>query len=185
MKRCLMSLALCACFAVAAEEVGDLYGSLSYSRATIQDTSGLNLGTYHPTTLSVGLSVIAIKHLALDGYVFQGYKDTSNALDANTAMTLQVKQGYGFNLHPYLPLSYQWGLYAKLGRQFGTSETVIRQNNASSTTSAQFATTVYGLGVSRYINSRWQLDTDYTKNKHQSDESTRTTGITVSLSYKL
>ena len=185
MKRCLMSLTLCACFAVAAEEVGDLYGSLSYSRATIQDTSGLNLGTYHPTTLSVGLSVIAIKHLALDGYVFQGYKDTSNALDANTAMTLQVKQGYGFNLHPYLPLSYQWGLYAKLGRQFGTSETVIRQNNASSTTSAQFATTVYGLGVSHYINSRWQLDTDYTKNKRQSDESTRTTGITVSLSYKL
>lgn len=184
MKRLLVFVAICACSAVMAEEVGDLYGSVSYSQSTIKDTSGLNLGTYKPTTTSLGLSVIAIKYLALDAYIFQGHKDASNDLGANTAMTIHIQQGYGFNLHPYLPLSHQWGLYAKLGRQFGSSETVIRQNNTATLTSDRFAHTVYGLGVSRYINTQWALDLDYSKTKRKADESTRTTGLNASLSYK-
>ena len=184
MKRLLVVVSIFTCAAVMAEEVGDLYGSVSYTQSTIKDTSGLNLGTYKPTTSSLGLSVIAIKHLALDGYIFQGHKDASNNLDANTAMTIHIKQGYGFNLHPYLPLSHQWGLYAKLGRQFGSSETVIRQNNTPTITPNRFAHTVYGFGVSRYINSRWALDLDYSKTKRNADEATRTTGLNASLSYK-
>lgn len=172
------------CFGVMAEQIGDLYGSVSYTQSTIQDTSGLNLGTYKPTTTSLGLTVIAMKHLALDGYIFRGHKDTSNNLDAATAMAIHIRQGYGFNLHPYLPLSHQWGLYAKLGRQFGSSETVIQQNSTSTLTPNRFAHTVYGLGVSRYIDPQWGLDMDYTKNKRQVAETTRTTGLTVSLSYK-
>lgn len=184
MKRWMMSVSMCACLAAFAEESGDLYGSLSYTQSNIRDTSGLNLGTYKPSTLSLGLSVIAIKHLALDGYVFQGYQDASQALDSNTAMTIQIKQGYGFNLHPYLPLSHRWGVYAKLGRQFGTSETMIRQNNATTITPTRFAQTIYGLGVSHYFSATWQVDTDYTRTQRPADASTRTTAITASLVHK-
>ncbi len=69
---CLVVLQLCN--PAWAEEVGDIYGGISYSQ-TIAKVA--NRGTYKPTTLGLGLSVVAIPNLAVDGYVFTGVNDSS------------------------------------------------------------------------------------------------------------
>lgn len=72
---CLVVLQLCN--PTCAEEVGDIYGGISYSQTIAKDESPRNLGTYKPTTLGLGLSVVAIPNLAVDGYVFTGVNDSS------------------------------------------------------------------------------------------------------------
>ena len=115
------------CTAATAEEVGDIYGGFTYSQTIAKDESPRHVGTFKPTTVGVGLSVVAISNLALDGYVFTGLNDSTLALTGGSDMTVNVKDGYGFNLRPYLSLSKTWGIYAKLGRQFGSQETTLRR----------------------------------------------------------
>ncbi len=171
---CLVVLQLCN--PAWAEEVGDIYGGISYSQ-TIAKVP--NRGTYKPTTLGLGLSVVAIPNLALDGYVFTGVNDSSNTLSSTSTMTVRVKDGYGFNLRPYLSLSSQWGVYAKLGRQYGSQETTVLR-----TTSASYARTIYGLGVSYNIDQRWGIGVDYTKAKQAPSETTSTALISLGVRYK-
>ena len=174
---CLVVLHLCN--PAWAEEVGDIYGGVSYSQTIAKDESARHLGTYKPTTLGLGLSVVAIPNLAVDGYVFTGVNDSSNTLSPTSTMTVRVKNGYGFNLRPYFSLSNQWGVYAKLGRQYGSQETTLLR-----TTLTSYAHTIYGLGVSYNINHRWGIGADYTKAKRIPSETTNTALISLGVRYK-
>jgi opacity protein-like surface antigen len=168
-----------------AEEVGDIYAGVSYSQTIAQDESVNHLGTYRPMTLGLGLSVVALPRLALDGYVFTGVEDASNDLPANRTMTVSAKDGYGFNLRPFLPLSKSWTLYGKLGRQFGAQETVLKNQVATlRTTNTSYAHTVYGLGIGYAVDERWGVGLDYMKAKRIASENTSTALITVGVRYK-
>ena len=177
--------ALCASSAVHAEEVGDLYGGIAFSQSVASDESARNLGTYRPTTVGLGLSVIARRYLALDAYVFNGVRDSSNAISPNTSIRVDVKDGYGFNLHPYLPLSQSWVIYAKLGRQYGAvSSKVVVSGNTASTSNTTYAHTIYGAGVTYNIDARWGLSIDYAKARRIESEASSNALTTVGLSYK-
>ena len=168
-----------------ADEVGDIYGGVSYSKTSAKDTSSNNLGTYRPMTVGVGLSVIPIPYLALDGYVFTGVEHDSHDRPLSRTMTVSAKDGYGFNLRPFLPLSKSWSVYAKLGRQYGTQETVLKNQVATlRTTNTSYAHTVYGLGIGYNINERWGLGADYMKVKRIPSENTNSTLINVGVRYK-
>jgi hypothetical protein len=192
MRKCVFALVICLQVALSgalgiatAEEVGEIYGGVSYSQTIAKDTSVNNLGTYRPMTLGVGLSVVAMPYLALDGYVFTGVEDASNDLLSGRTMTVSVKDGYGFNLRPFLPLSKSWSVYAKLGRQYGAQETVLKNQLATlRTTNTSYAHTVYGLGVGYNINERWGLGADYMKARHIPSENTNTSLISVGMRYK-
>ena len=139
MRPCVFALVSCLQIALfdamgnaAAEEVGDIYGGLSYSKTFAKDTSANHLGTYKPMTFGVGLSVVAMPYLALDGYVFTGVEDARNDLPLSRTMTVSAIDGYGFNLRPFSPLSQSWSVYAKLGRQYGAKETVLKIYRARS-----------------------------------------------------
>lgn len=167
------------------EEVGDIYGGLSYSQTIARDTSVNNFGTYKPMTLGIGLSVIAARNLAVDGYVFTGVVDSSNDLAPARTMTVSVKDGYGFNLRPFLPLSKSWSVYGKLGRQYGAQETVVKNHVTTlRTTNTSFARTVYGLGVGYNIDERWGVGLDYMKAKRVASENTDTSLISFGIRYK-
>jgi outer membrane autotransporter protein len=99
-------------------------------------------------------------------------------------MTVHVKEGYGFNLRPYLSLSKNWGIYAKLGRQFGSQETTLRQSAFQQTTSTTYAHTIYGLGISFNIDAQWGIGADYTRSKRIPSEQTNSSLISVGLRYK-
>jgi len=167
-----------------AEDVGDIYGGISYSQTIAKDESSRNLGTYKPTTLGIGLSFVAIPNLAVDGYVFTGVNDSSNTLSPISTMSVSVKDGYGFNLRPYLPLGRKWSVYAKLGRQYGTQETTVKRGTAQTVTSVDYAHTIYGLGTSYSINDQWGVGVDYTKTKKVPSETTSTALISIGLRYK-
>jgi hypothetical protein len=192
MRPCVFALVTCLQVALfgamgiaAAEDVGDIYGGVSYSKTIAKDTSVNNLGTYRPMTVGVGLNVIAMPYLALDGYVFTGVEDASNDLPAGRTMTVSAKDGYGFNLRPFLPLSKLWSVYAKLGRQYGAQETILKnQVTTLRTTSTSYAHTVYGLGIGYNINERWGLGADYMKARHIASENTDTSLLSIGLRYK-
>jgi opacity protein-like surface antigen len=168
-----------------AEEVGDIYGGVSYSKTIAKYSSPVSQGTYKPMTFGVGLSVVAMPYLALDGYVFTGVEDSSNDLPLRRTMTVSAKDGYGFNLRPFLPLSKSWSLYAKLGRQYGGQETVVKNQVATLVTiNTSYAHTVYGLGVGYNINERWGVGLDYMKAKRIASENIDTSLISLGLRYK-
>ena len=172
------------CNPARAEEVGDIYGGISYSQIIAKDESSRHLGTYKPTTLGIGLSVVAAHNLAVDGYVFAAQHDSSNTLSPISTMRVNVKEGYGFNLRPYLSLNSQWGIYAKLGRQYGSQEKTFSRGPIQTTTSASYAHTIYGVGVSYNINEQWGVGIDYTKAKRIPSETTNTALISFGLRYK-
>lgn len=172
------------CAYALADEVGDVYGGISYSQTTAKDESSRNLGTYKPTTLGVGLSVVAAPNLALDGYVFAALDDSTRALTATSSMTVNAQEGYGFNLRPYVSLSPTWSVYAKLGRQYGTQETTIRRIAGTITTSTNYAHTIYGVGLSHNLDARWGVGADYTRAKRIPSEQTSTSLISIGLRYK-
>jgi len=192
MRPCVFALVSCLQIALfdamgnaAAEEVGDIYGGLSYSKTFAKDTSANHLGTYKPMTFGVGLSVVAMPYLALDGYVFTGVEDARNDLPLSRTMTVSAIDGYGFNLRPFLPLSQSWSVYAKLGRQYGAQETVLKNQVATlRTTNTNYAHTVYGLGVGYNINERWGLGADYMKARRIVSENTDTSLLSVGLRYR-
>lgn len=182
---CLLALFFGAVSSALSEEVGDIYGGLSYSQTIAKDTSANNLGTYKPMTLGIGLSVIAIRNLAVDGYIFTGAGDSSNDLTAARTMTVSAKDGYGFNLRPFLPLSKSWSIYGKLGRQYGKQETLMKNQVATlRNTNASFAHTVYGLGVGYSIDERWGIGLDYMKAKRIASENSDTSLVSLGLRYK-
>ena len=165
---------------VFAEETGKIYAGLSYSQIRIKDDTA---GTFNPTAVGVGLSVVPFKNLALDGYVFAGMNDASLAQPRNTTVTVKVKDGYGFNFHPFIELNNKWGLYAKLGRQYGSQETRIT-GLRTNTTQTNYAHTVYGLGVSYNLNSDWGISTEYLQSPRVSGETTSSSTLAMGLRYK-
>ena len=168
-----------------AEEVGHVYGGISYSQTIAKDTSSRNLGTYKPMTLGIGLSVVVLENMALDGYVFTGVHNDTNTLTTNRTMTVSAKDGYGFNLRPFLPLNHSWILYGKLGRQYGSQETVIKSTNQTlSTTNATYAHTIYGMGLGYSLDDKWGISIDYTKAMRIPSENTNTALISLGVRYK-
>lgn len=129
--------------------------------------------------------MIAVRNLAVDGYLFTGVRDSSNDLPTARTMTVSVKDGYGFNLRPFLPLSKSWSVYGKLGRQYGTQETLLKNQVATlRTTSATFARTVYGLGIGYNMDERWGVSLDYMKAKRVASETIDTSLVSLGLRYK-
>lgn len=168
----------------AAQEVGDVYLGFAYSEASAKDTSSKNLGTFKPTTAGLSLGVIALPNLALDGFVFTGLNDSTHSLPANSRLTVRIKEGYGFNLRPYLSLNNSWGVFAKLGKQFGSQETTLVRGAIQQSTSTRYARTIYGLGVSYNLDTQWGIGADYTWSKHLASEQTSSSSINLGVRYK-
>lgn len=168
-----------------AEDVGDIYGGISYSQTVSKDESSRHLGTYKPTIIGIGLSVVGLPNLALDGYVFTGVSEDTNRIATTRTLTAVANDGYGFNLRPFLPLSSSWSLYGKLGRQYGSQETTIRQSGISiSTSRSTFAHTIYGAGLSYNFNPQWGVGFDYTKAVRIPSEEKNNSLISIGLRYK-
>lgn len=167
-----------------AQSVGDIFGAVNYTKATSKDESSRNLGTYKPNAVGVGLSYVIFKNLAVEGNVFTGAGNSSNALSATSSMTLQIKNGYGFSLRPFLAFNDVWGGFVKLGRQYGTQDSVVNRSTVQSTTSASYAHTVYGIGLSYNINRKWAITSDYTSTVNVASEMTKTSALGFGLRYK-
>ena len=127
---------------------------------------------------------VIFKNLAVEGNVFTGAGNSSNALSATSSMTLQIKNGYGFSLRPFLAFNDVWGGFVKLGRQYGKQDSVVNRSTVQSTTSASYAHTVYGIGLSYNINRKWAITSDYTSTVNVASEMTKTSALGFGLRYK-
>lgn len=178
----LLPLALLSGFAFA-QNTGDMFGGLTYSQTTIKNKAPSNAPAFQPSTISLGVGVIVMPNLALEGYVFDGLTNATNTsrLTPTTigTVTVQIQNGYGFNLRPFMKLGYGWGAYAKIGRQFGAQDIVVSGPASQSTTHSTYAHTTYGLGVSYNISNRWSVAAEHLKSRNIASETSTasTTGL--------
>lgn len=174
----LLPLALLSGFAFA-QNTGDMFGGLTYSQTTIKNKAPGNVPAFQPSTVSLGVGVIVMPNLALEGYVFDGLTNATNTVAPNTTSTVQIQNGYGFNLRPYIRLGSGWGAYAKIGRQYGAQDVVTNTPTIQRTTHSTYAHTTYGLGVSYNISNRWSLAAEHLKSRNIASETSTasTTGL--------
>ena len=82
-----------------AQNVGDIFGGVSYLQTSIRDESSNNLGTFKPTTVGVGLAYVVLDNIALEANVFNGTSDSSLASRMGS-VTVKIKNGYSIGVRP-------------------------------------------------------------------------------------
>ena len=170
-----------------AQNIGDVFGGISYLQTSIKDESSNNLGTFKPTVLGLGLAYVVLDNVALEANVFNGTSDASLASRLGS-VTVQVKNGYSLGVRPFMAFNESWGGYAKLGRQYGT-QTLTQPKLVSRTVvttpiDSTYAHTVYGLGVAYNIDRQWGVSTEYMWSKKGESENSKNASLGVGLRYK-
>ena len=168
---------------VCAQNPGDVFVGVTYAQSNVKFKSQPSFGTFHPATLSVGVGMIVIPNLAIEGYVFDGLNDATRMIATSTTGTIQIQNGYGFNLRPYMKLGNGWGAYAKLGRQYGAQDFVVNRPLTSTTTHTTYAHTTYGLGLTYNFNRQWSVAVERMTSKSVPTESTNASTTGVGLRY--
>jgi opacity protein-like surface antigen len=167
-----------------AQKVGDVFGGITYTQASIKDESLTNFGTFKPSVVGLGLAYVIADNLALDAIIFDGQSEFS-ITKSIVNVTVKVKSGYGFGVRPFMAFNESWGGYAKLGRLYGTQETITKIGTRSSTTKTEsFARTTYGLGVSYNVNARWGVSSEYMWSIKEDSESYKNTSVSLGVRYK-
>jgi opacity protein-like surface antigen len=167
-----------------AQNIGDVFGGISYIQTSIKDESSTNLGTFKPTVVGLGLAYVVMDNIALEANAFNGDKDSSNSPKANYTYTVKIKNGYSLGVRPFMAFNETWGGYAKLGRQYGEQTTVVKYGAKTlSDKSSTYANTFYGLGISYNINPKWGISSEYMWSKKGNSETSNTT-VGVGLRYK-
>lgn len=174
----LLPLALLSGFAFA-QNTGDMFGGLTYSQTTIRNKAPGSVPAFQPSTVSLGVGVVVMPNLALEAYVFDGLSTATQTVAPRTTSTVHIQNGYGFNLRPYMKLGDGWGVYAKMGRQYGAQDVVTNGPTVQRTTHSTYAHTTYGWGVSYTINKQWSVAAEHMKSRNIDSETSTasTTGL--------
>ena len=170
-----------------AQNIGDVFGGISYLQTSIKDESSNNLGTFKPTVLGLGLAYVVLDNVALEANVFNGTSDSS--LDSRLgSVTVQVKNGYSLGVRPFMAFNESWGGYAKLGRQYGTQTLtqpkLVNRTVVTTPIDSSYAHTVYGLGIAYNIDRQWGVSTEYMWSKKGQSENSKNASLGVGLRYK-
>ena len=170
-----------------AQNIGDVFGGISYLQTSIKDESSNNLGTFKPTVLGLGLAYVVLDNVALEANVFNGTSDSSLASRLGS-VTVQVKNGYSLGVRPFMAFNESWGGYAKLGRQYGTQTLtqpkLVNRTVVTTPIDSTYAHTVYGLGVAYNIDRQWGVSTEYMWSKKGESENSKNASLGVGLRYK-
>ena len=170
-----------------AQNIGDVFGGISYLQTSIKDESSNNLGTFKPTVLGLGLAYVVLDNVALEANVFNGTSDSSLASRLGS-VTVQVKNGYSLGVRPFMVFNESWGGYAKLGRQYGTQTLtqpkLVNRTVVTTPIDSSYADTVYGLGIAYNIDRKWGVSTEYMWSKKGQSENSKNASLGVGLRYK-
>lgn len=170
-----------------AQNIGDVFGGISYLQTSIKDESSNNLGTFKPTVLGLGLAYVVLDNVALEANVFNGTSDASLASRLGS-VTVQVKNGYSLGVRPFMVFNESWGGYAKLGRQYGTQTLtqpkLVNRTVVTTPIDSSYAHTIYGLGVAYNIDRQWGVSTEYMWSKKGESENSKNASLGVGLRYK-
>ena len=173
---------------VNAQNVGDVFGGISYIQTSIKDESSNNLGTFKPTVVGLGLAYVVLDNVALEANAFNGTSDSSLTSRAGAIVTVSIKTGYSLGVRPFIAFNESWGGYAKLGRQYGTQTVTKPQIDnrklVPTAVDATYANTVYGLGVSYNINSKWGVSSEAMWTKKGESDTTKNASLGVGIRYK-
>ena len=170
-----------------AQNIGDVFGGVSYLQTSIKDESSNNLGTFKPTVLGLGLAYVVFDNVSLEANVFNGTSDASLASRLGS-VTVQVKNGYSLGIRPFMAFNESWGGYAKLGRQYGTQTLtqpkLVNRTVVTTPIDSSYAHTVYGLGIAYNIDRKWGVSTEYMWSKKGQSENSKNASLGVGLRYK-
>jgi outer membrane autotransporter protein len=123
-------------------------------------------------------------NIVLEANAFDGSSDSSLTPTSVVTYTVKIKNGYSIGVRPFIAFNDSWGGYAKLGRQFGTQTTVVKTAVSQKTTDSTYAHTVYGLGISYNINSKWGISSEYVWTKKGEADTNKNASIGIGVRYK-
>lgn len=167
-----------------AQNVGDVFGGITYTHISVKDESPSNFGTFRPNALGLGLAYVVADNWAVELSAFEGIEDAS-ITQSNVNVAVKVKNGYGFAVRPFFALNEYWGAYAKLGRLYGTQDTTTQIGvRVISTQTSSYSRTVYGLGLSYNIAANWGLTSEYVRSIKSESETTSNTSLSMGVRYK-
>jgi len=95
-----------------------MYGEITAARVTLKDTSGDNLGTFHPRTVRLTLGQVVSSSMAVEEFAYLSSRSPSmDTIINGVATNVSKKQNnlYGIALRPFVNVTQNFELFARLG----------------------------------------------------------------------
>jgi opacity protein-like surface antigen len=149
-----------------AQNVGDFYGEVAYTSFSFsaEDVSSDNLGTFKPSSVSIGVGNVVAENLAVEGYIIQGASsDTRTINGSDVDFALAIKTSYGFAIRPFINVTDDLELFGRLGvMRLKVRGTASAAGVFASATGTQ-TRSMYGLGAAYKLSDKVKLTADYKK----------------------
>ena len=145
-----------------AQNVGDFYGEVAYTSFSAGDVSSDNLGTFKPSSVSIGVGNVVAENLAVEGYIIQGASSDTRTINGFD-LDLAIKTSYGFAIRPFINVTDDLELFGRLGvMRLKVRGTASAAGVFASATGTQ-TRSMYGLGAAYKLSDKVKLTADYKK----------------------
>jgi len=164
---------------VFAQSVGQWYGEASYQMTTVTDKSEDDLGKFKTNGISLGLGNVVMNNVAVEGFYNLPSSTASNTYDGPSTIEIKQKATYGFAVRPFISVTNDIELFARVGRVFGKSEWAYKDASSTDGGTGKIANNFYGLGVAYKASKEVSVVADYKKQTGVSGESVSSTSVGI------
>ena len=180
MKKFIGSLILCAlslpAFAVNAQQVAKVYGSLGYTSLNFKGGDGVP--DFKNGALEFALGARHPENVAIELVFGGGVKDDKKTVEGSRVQ-FETKHYYGIYLKPYVMMSDRIELYGKLGYIKGKA--TLRGPGGSVTASdGDFS---YGIGAAFHVEKDAAITLDYTRISDDKDGKIDGVGVAIRFNF--
>jgi len=151
-----------------AQNVGDFYGEVAYTSSSAEDVSSVNLGTFKPSAVSIGVGNVVAENFAVEGYILQGASSDTRTI-SGIDVDLAIKTSYGFAIRPFINVTDDLELFGRLGVMRVKSRATVSASGASLSETSTQTHSMYGLGVAYKLSDKVKLTADYKKLSTEDD----------------
>ena len=149
-----------------------MYGEIASARVTLKDTSGDHLGTFQPRTARLTLGQVVSSSMAVEEFAY--VSSSSPAMDTTLnglATNVSKKQNnlYGIALRPFVNVTPNFELFARLGVARAEIQTTTVSAGQSQTTTTAATHPFYGGGASYAFNRTVKATVDVSKFGNKND----------------
>lgn len=147
---------------------------------TLEDTSDQQLGKFKTNSLSLTVGKVVANNIAVEGFYNLPSTTDSRDYGANGTLSVKSKGGYGFAVRPFVNVTNEIELFARVGRAHGKSAfSGIDSNGDAFSDSEKNTNNFYGFGAAYKLSPKVSVVADYKKITGTEDSKVSLTGVGV------
>jgi hypothetical protein len=151
-------------FAANAQSLGNWYGEATFQMQTLEDTSSDELGKFKNNSLNLTVGKIITNNIAVEGFYNLPSTTQDKDYGANGTLSVKSKGGYGFAVRPFVNVTNEIELFARVGRGHGKMNfTGIDSNGDPFDTTEKNSNNFYGFGAAYKLSTKVSVVADYKK----------------------